>query len=259
MANVAAHLVDRVLPTGVPVRQWVLSLPFELRALAAFRADVLSAVGRHFVEAIFARGRAWARRQKLAGAMGGAVTHVQRFGSSMNLNVHFHVMVLDGVYTPDQQGRPLFVPVPPPTRDELAQVVRQVHRRTVAWLARKGYLGGPPLESRSQEASAQTSIEACAAIAMQRGAMPALRDDPDAELEGADGGAPPPGDHTAVEYEGFNLEAGVTIAGDDDLGRERLMRYGARPPLALDRLRRLPGGRIATASRSCATGERSSV
>jgi hypothetical protein len=31
MANVAAHLVDRVIP-AVPVRQWVLSLPFE-RAL----------------------------------------------------------------------------------------------------------------------------------------------------------------------------------------------------------------------------------
>ena len=34
MANVAAQLVDRVL-SAVPVRQWVLSLPFELRALAA--------------------------------------------------------------------------------------------------------------------------------------------------------------------------------------------------------------------------------
>src|SRR5690242_2725233 len=30
MANTAAHLVDRVLP-AVPVRQWVLSLLFELR------------------------------------------------------------------------------------------------------------------------------------------------------------------------------------------------------------------------------------
>ena len=30
MADTAAHLVDRVLP-GVPVRQWVLSLPFALR------------------------------------------------------------------------------------------------------------------------------------------------------------------------------------------------------------------------------------
>jgi len=29
------------------------------------------------------------------------------------------------------------------------------------------------------------------------------------------------------------------------LGRERLARYGARPPLSLERLRRLPGGRVA--------------
>ena len=30
MADTAAHLVDRVLPQ-VPIRQWVLSLPFALR------------------------------------------------------------------------------------------------------------------------------------------------------------------------------------------------------------------------------------
>ncbi len=49
----------------------------------------------------------------------------------------------------------------------------------------------------------------------------------------------------AVERDGFNLHAGVRIEADDDLGRERLVRYGARPPLSLDRLRRLPGGRVA--------------
>jgi hypothetical protein len=49
----------------------------------------------------------------------------------------------------------------------------------------------------------------------------------------------------AVEYDGFNLHAGVRIEAGDDLGRERLCRYGARPPLSLERLRRLPGGRIA--------------
>lgn len=103
MANVAAHLVDRVLPP-VPVRQWVLSLPFELRALAAFRANALSALSRIFVEAIFARHRACARRQKLGEVVSGAVTHVQRFGSSINLNVHFHVMVLDGVCAKDARS-----------------------------------------------------------------------------------------------------------------------------------------------------------
>ncbi len=44
MADTAAHLVDRVLPR-VPVRQWVLSLPFGLRYRLAFdrelTADIL--------------------------------------------------------------------------------------------------------------------------------------------------------------------------------------------------------------------------
>jgi hypothetical protein len=74
MANVAAHLVDRVLPS-VPVRQWVLSLPFELRALAAFRADVLSALARLFI--VFTRYRSWAKRHGLGDAPTGAVTHAE--------------------------------------------------------------------------------------------------------------------------------------------------------------------------------------
>ena len=49
----------------------------------------------------------------------------------------------------------------------------------------------------------------------------------------------------AVEHEGFNLHASVRIAAEDDSGRERLCRYGARPPFSLERLRLLPGGRIA--------------
>ena len=36
MCNKAVQLVDRVLP-NVPVRQWVLSLPWELRRLAAMK------------------------------------------------------------------------------------------------------------------------------------------------------------------------------------------------------------------------------
>lgn len=48
-----------------------------------------------------------------------------------------------------------------------------------------------------------------------------------------------------MDLDGFNLHASVAIAADDDLGRERLMRYGARPPLALERLRRMADGRVA--------------
>jgi hypothetical protein len=90
---------------------------YELRQLAAFKADVLTAVGRIFVEAVFAAYRERAERAGLEDAQCGAVTFVQRFGS-LNLNVHFHVMVLDplvrhsGVLGPRSSWRREIVPKP---------------------------------------------------------------------------------------------------------------------------------------------------
>jgi hypothetical protein len=34
-----------------------------------------------------------------SGARTGAVTLIQRFGSALNLNIHLHMLVLDGTYT----------------------------------------------------------------------------------------------------------------------------------------------------------------
>src|SRR5512142_967869 len=60
MANTAAHVVDRIIPC-VPVRQWVLSLPFDVRARAAFDARFLTEVIRAFASALRDRHRKWAR------------------------------------------------------------------------------------------------------------------------------------------------------------------------------------------------------
>ncbi len=51
MCAEAAQIVDRILPNA-PLRQWVLSLPHELRGLAAMKADVFGAVERIFAEEI---------------------------------------------------------------------------------------------------------------------------------------------------------------------------------------------------------------
>jgi hypothetical protein len=111
MCNTAAHLVDRVLPS-VPVRQWVLSLPFELRRTAAFRADVATALGRIFIEEVAANQKDGAG---ISGTEHGAVNFLQRFGGSLNLNLHFHAMVLDGVFT---RARVRFPPPPQVARRE---------------------------------------------------------------------------------------------------------------------------------------------
>jgi len=36
----------------------------------------------------------------------GAVTLIQRFGSALNLNIHFHMLLLDGVYLTDGANSP---------------------------------------------------------------------------------------------------------------------------------------------------------
>jgi hypothetical protein len=82
MDEAGAELVDRILP-DVPYRQWVLSLPWDLRALCARRADVLSAVARAFWRSLRAELR---DESGCPDAEPGAVTFVQRFGGSLNLN-----------------------------------------------------------------------------------------------------------------------------------------------------------------------------
>ncbi len=243
MANVAAHLVDRVLP-DVPVRQYVLTLPYELRRLAAFKADVLTAFARIFVEAVFARYRSRAGCDGIESPQCGSVNFVQRFGS-LNLHVHFHLLALDGVFARDARGGLVFHPAEAPTAADLEAIVARTARRSIAWLRKRGYIDDSPLEARSNEEPAQTALDACAAIAMGRGNVLTLpRDSTQDDGHGA-AEERPDKPALAVERDGFNVHAGVRIEAGDDLGRERLARYGARPPLSLERLRRLPGGRVA--------------
>jgi hypothetical protein len=51
----------------------------------------------------------------------------------------------------------------------------------------------------------------------------------------------------SARFEGFDVHCAVRIGADDDAGRERLLRYCARPPFAVDRIEELPDGRSAYA------------
>jgi hypothetical protein len=103
MSERAAYLVDHVFP-DVPVRQWVLTLPMPLRYVLAFDQAACRAVTSAFLGAVFGWLRARARRRGVAGGQTGAVVIVQRFGGALNLNVHLHALVLDGVFAPDGEG-----------------------------------------------------------------------------------------------------------------------------------------------------------
>jgi len=100
MTERAAHLVDHVFPDAA-VRQWVLSLPYRLRYLLAWDHDVCRRVVAVHVRTVLGFLRRRARRAGVRDGRGGAVAIIQRFGAALNLNVHVHALVLDGVFARD--------------------------------------------------------------------------------------------------------------------------------------------------------------
>jgi hypothetical protein len=240
MTQTAAHLVDRVFPEA-PVRQWVLSAPFELRFLLARQPAVLTALDRIFVDEI---GRFYRRRSEAegrAGARTGAVTFVQRFGGSLNLHVHFHVVVPDGVFTREPGKRAVFHPTTAPRPEELAVVVSRVAQRMTRWLVQQGH-ASRSVASGSEEESGEA--DGWLQLSLAGGQFVRLvTDDEDEDDGGAFG--PRRRDPMAAESQGFSLHAGVRVAASDREARERLFRYGARPALCLERLSLLPDGRVA--------------
>jgi hypothetical protein len=69
----------------------------------------------------------------------GAVTLIQRFGSALNLNIHFHLLVLDGAYLVGAEP-PVFRRIAPPSEVELQALVERVAQRIGRALERQGIL-----------------------------------------------------------------------------------------------------------------------
>jgi hypothetical protein len=247
MADTAAHLVDRVLPE-VPVRQWVLSLPFALRYRLAYDARLTRAVLGIFVRTVFGSLRRRARKQwGVARGQCGAVTFLQRFGDALNLNVHFHSLLLDGVYAPGPDGAPRFHPLPPPEDAEVERVVDHVARRIARLLERRGL--GP----ESDPTEADPLAEDQPLLAQLYGASVAGRI-ATGRRAGQHvlrvGDCIDPEDLPVLEGErcasvsGVSLHANVAVPARDRQRLERLCRYVARPPVATERLSHLEDGRL---------------
>ena len=98
-----------------------------------------------FIRSVFAGLRRAAVREGIADAQCGAITAIQRFGSALNANVHFHSLVLDGVFSrPAPGAAPVFHPLPAPTDEEIVQILEQIHERVTHLLRRCGRLPEDP-------------------------------------------------------------------------------------------------------------------
>jgi len=138
MAESSALLVDEVFPHQ-PIPQWVFSFPFQLRFLFATRPVITGQVLRIVNRVITMHLVKKAGCSKTT-ARTGAVTLIQRFGSALNLNIHFHMLFLDGVYVDRLDGSAQIRWVSSPTTQELTQLSQTIARRVGRYLERRGLL-----------------------------------------------------------------------------------------------------------------------
>ena len=243
MVEAAALLVDEVFPAQ-PVRQWVLSLPYPLRFLLASRPEVMGkvlgivyrCVATHLIrKAGFSRTT----------AQTGAVTLIQRFGSALNLNIHFHMLFLDGVFTEQANGSLRFHPTKAPTAAKLSELAHTLAFRIGRYLERQGlqerdtensYLVGDEIDAGPLAQLQGASITYRVAVGPQQGrkvftlqTLPANEDLTYNE---------------AGKVAGFSLHAGVAARADQRDKLERLCRYICRPAVSERRLSLTPNGNV---------------
>lgn len=251
-ADTAAHLVDHVLPEAT-YRQWDGgTFPWEARLFIAIDRRLLSDLLRDFLRTVFAWQRRLGRRAGITDGHCGAVTFVQRFGGALNTNPHFHVLIPDGLFTqgagkgdlpveddpPVGADRARFVPLPPPTDEDIAHLAGTVAARLMKRL--RETIG----EARKSDADRDETPEAALlhravqlALWLPRGGPSG--DDTSAADHGSD--TPKP---LCAKVDGFSLHAFRTVAPEDRAGLEQLCRYGLRAPFALDRISIAPDGNV---------------
>jgi hypothetical protein len=275
MADTAAYLVDRVLPE-VPIRQWVLSFPWDIRLHLARDSGLLTRAINIFVEEVFRYYEReliyaqedldpddWRHRRSLRSgkeAVGGAVTAVQRFGSSLNLHPHLHTLALDGIYWRDaESSRIRFFEAPAPTPEALQEVVHRVARRVTKLLVRRGLLAegsreeGGALSIEPEDPSGLDLLQG-ASIRQFVGLGPKWKR---VEVTGRQKDARwvQEGKPFTAEEDGYTVHAGVWLDGKparDGSGRgklEKVCRYLLRPAFAEGRLSLRADGKVEYAFR----------
>jgi hypothetical protein len=182
----------------------------------------------------------------------GAVTLIQRFGSALNLNVHFHLLMPDGVYLRGAEA-PVFVRTAAPSLPELQALAERIGSRLGKHLERRGilvrdvedsYLALDPDSEEDALPDLQGhSINYRIALGRRRGqkAFTLQTLAPRSEQRGGE---------RVAQANGFSLHAGVAAEANELAKLERLCRYISRPAVATERLSLSAQGHIRYALKS---------
>jgi hypothetical protein len=179
----------------------------------------------------------------------GAITYVQRFGGAINLNIHFHILFLEGVYV-EKDGGVEFCEVAI-SHEDVEATIRRIQSRVIRLLCRRGLLSESEDEASQTQVESDTDqssiIDACQGASAQSLIAMGERAGQSVRRVGSFGG---PGEPIVpeglrcVRVGGFSLHANVEIEARERGKLEKLCRYLARPPVAESRLERTADGQV---------------
>ncbi len=241
MADTAKHLVEDVIPE-VPVRQWVLSMPFKHRFLLSSNPKLLTTIKAIYYRAISGFYKAEAKKIGLLLPKVGAISVIQRFGGALNLNVHFHTLFMDGVYFENEWGNQVFREIIP-TDEDIINLVSKVKIRINRAFEKRGYFDSLlPEEASLDDISEDPQLTLLKSESVQNKVDGHQR--PEAIGKDCD----PPYREFKIKrcaYDnGFSLHANVKILGHQRSSLERLCRYIARGAVPKERVSLTENGKV---------------
>ena len=250
MNETTEFLVNHVIP-DVPIRHWDLTLPPPLRYLLSYDSELCTAVINIMVHTIFGWQRRVAKRElgldNVGQAIPAAITAIHRVGSAINCNLHFHSVFLDGVFVQKTTDEPpIFRALPAPSKGDIDSLAWQICQKTTKMLQALGrYFDADAVEA-DKLAQDHPLLAACCTASLQ-GSV-ALGDRAGQRVlrmgDYVERGEAANDDQAHGPAHGFNLHAGWRVSADDKKGRERLLHYILRPPIATTRLTRGKNGNV---------------
>ncbi len=133
-------MTDRLLPRA-PYRQYVLTFPHSLRYRLALDSQLLAAIHKTVIDRIYRF-----IRDQLAGKFKrkdlppGSVSFIQRSGSLLNLNLHFHLLVLDGAFICREKKRTFFHKIEGPSSEAIGELPLSIIEAVELCIGKRGLL-----------------------------------------------------------------------------------------------------------------------
>jgi hypothetical protein len=252
MAEASIYLTDELVPL-VPVRQFVVTFPPPLRLWLARSNALAGVVCGKIMDALTGHLR---RESDNPSGLAGAVVFVQRFGSGANLNVHLHIIAIDGTYAEKSTGRLKFCNAKAPTEETTKRLAADIAKRINKHLVKKGFLEEHEdlmLVGNTEDLFAANAddlhLPAQAASAAHRIAFGENAGKPVRRLRSSQTLWPSEDDvevssTACINVGGYSVHAATAVKSDERDRLEKLVRYMARPAISEERISILPNGDI---------------